>query len=125
MDLFYQRVLTHITTRDEGEAKRVAAAEGIFSQSANLLSVDQRGAWEKIVEQKVEVSDWTDLRGRKRSAMQGKTYEHFFTCTVFHLLTVFDEDAAEHQQLYISNTLKKPQRVTVRAFFTRVEQLNS
>ncbi len=57
--------------------------------------------------------------------MQGKTYKHFLTCTVFHLLTIFDEDAAEHQQLYISNTLKKPQRVTVSAFFTRVEQLNS
>jgi len=115
----------HLTTRDEGEAERVTAAEGIFSQYANLLSVEQRGAWEKIVEQKVEVSDWTDLRGRKRSAMQGKTYKHFLTCTVFHLLTIFDEDAAERQQLYISNTLKKPQRVTVRAFFVRVEQLNS
>ncbi len=81
----------HITTRDEGEAKRVAAAEGIFSQYANLLSLEQRGAWEKIVEQKVEVSDWMDLRGCKRSARQMKTYKHFLTCTVFHLLTVFDE----------------------------------
>ncbi len=31
----------------------------------------------------------------------------------------------EQQKFYISNVLKKPQRVTVRAFFTRVEQLNS
>jgi hypothetical protein len=46
-------------------------------------------------------------------------------CTKHHLLTVFQEDAAEKQKFYISNLLKKPQRVTVRAFFTRVEQLNS
>lgn len=115
----------HLTTRDEGEKERVAAAEGIFSQYANLLSVEQRGAWEKIIEQKVDAYDWTDLRGRKRHPKQPKTYKHFLTCTIFHVLTVFDEDAAERQQLYISNTLKKPQRVTVRAFFTRVEQLNS
>ncbi len=34
----------HITTRDEGEAECDAAAEGIFSQYTNLLSVEQRGA---------------------------------------------------------------------------------
>ena len=44
---------------------------------------------------------------------------------MFHLQTVFDEDAAERKQIYISSHVKKPQRVTVRAFFTRVEQLNS
>ena len=52
-------------------------------------------------------------------------YLHFLQCTVYHLQTVFDKDAAEHQQIYISSHLKKPQGVTVRAFFTRVEQLNS
>jgi hypothetical protein len=50
-------------------------------------------------------------------------YLHFLQCTVYHLQTVFDKDAAEHQQIYISSHLKKPQGVTVRAFFTRVEQL--
>ncbi len=84
-----------------------------------------QGAWEKIVEQKVGVSDWTDLRGRKHQKKRGKTYKHFLECTMFHLQTVFDEDDVERQQIYISNHLKKPQRVMVRAFFTRVEQLNS
>ncbi len=42
----------------------------------------------------------------------------------FHLLTVFRMDAAECQKVYISNTLKKLQRVPVRYFFLRVEQLN-
>jgi hypothetical protein len=37
---------------------------------------------------------------------------------------MFPNDAAEQQHFYISNVLKKPQRVTVRHFFQRVEQLN-
>ncbi len=44
---------------------------------------------------------------------------------MFHLQTVFDEDAVEHQQICISSHLKKPQRVMVCAFFTHVEQLNN
>ena len=115
----------HLEEQTEAEATRAVLADSIFTQYANLLSVEQRGAWEKIVEQKVDVTGWTDLRGRKHKKKRGKTYKHFLECTVFHLQTVFDEDAAERQQIYISSHLKKPQRVTVRAFFTRVEQLNN
>ncbi len=114
-----------LKAQTEAEAERVITADSIFTQYANLLSVEQRGAWEKIVEQKVDVSGWTDLRGRKHNKKRGKTYKHFLECTVFHLQTVFDEDAAERQQIYISLHLKKPQRVTVCAFFTCVEQLNN
>ena len=37
---------------------------------------------------------------------------------------MFAEDAAERERYYISNVLKKPQRVPVRYFFQRLEQLN-
>ncbi len=47
-------------------------------------------------------------------------------CTKHHLLTVFNFDTVEQQKFYISNhLLKNPQRVSVCAFFTRVEQLNA
>jgi hypothetical protein len=51
--------------------------------------------------------------------------ESFQDCITFHLLDMFPGDAAEQQRFYISNVLKKPQRVPVRYFFQRVEQLNS
>ncbi|MFM8588488.1 MAG: hypothetical protein ACKOBX_09120, partial [Bacteroidota bacterium] len=111
-------------TRDR-EADRIRAAEGFFSLYANLLSVEQRIAWEKIVDQQIETAPWTDLKGRKRTTPRAKTKKSFMQCTTHHLLTIFNMDAAEQQLYYISNVLKKPQRVTVRAFFTRVEQLNS
>ena len=91
----------------------------------NLLSVEAHIHWDNIVDHQIGVSPSTDLKGRKQRSVCTKTYKSFLDCTKHHLLTVFQEDAAEQQKFYISNVLKKPQRVTVRAFFTRVEQLNS
>jgi hypothetical protein len=44
---------------------------------------------------------------------------------MFHLLTVFPINAAEQEKYYISNVLKKPQRINVCQFVRRVEQLNA
>ncbi len=44
---------------------------------------------------------------------------------MFHLLTAFPINAAEQEEYYISNILKKPQRVNVRQFVHGVKQLNT
>jgi hypothetical protein len=44
---------------------------------------------------------------------------------MFHLLTEFPINAADQEKYYISNELKKPQRVNIRQFVRRVEQLNA
>jgi hypothetical protein len=49
----------------------------------------------------------------------------FNNCVMFHLLTVFPINAAEQEKYYISNVLKKPQRINVRQFVHCVEQLNA
>jgi hypothetical protein len=51
--------------------------------------------------------------------------EFFQDCITFHLLNMFPGNTAKQQRFYISNVLKKPQRVPIRYFFQRVEQLNS
>jgi hypothetical protein len=66
-----------------------------------------------------------DLKGRERKQACTKTHKSFLDCMKHHLLTVFNFDAVEQQKFYISNLLKKLQRVTVQAFFTHVEQLDS
>ncbi len=43
---------------------------------------------------------------------------------IFHLQSVFHPNAAEAVKFYITNTLKKPNRVPIWQFFVRVEQLN-
>ena len=45
-------------------------------------------------------------------------------CVMFHLLTVFQNVAAETQRYYISNGLKKPNCVPNRQFVQHVQQLN-
>ncbi len=51
--------------------------------------------------------------------------QSFHNCVMFHLLTAFLINAAEQEKYYITNVLKKPQRVNVCQFVRRVEQLNA
>ena len=67
---------------------------------------------------------WEDLRGEVHDKKAGKTWTSFLDCVTFHLQSVFRPDAAEAVKFYITNTLKKPNRVPIRQFFVRVEQLN-
>jgi hypothetical protein len=51
--------------------------------------------------------------------------ELFNDCIMLHLLTPFPINAAEQEKYYVTNLLKKPQRINVRQFVCRVEQLNA
>ena len=45
-------------------------------------------------------------------------------CVTFHLLLVFRSDVAETQRFFISDGLKKSNRVPISQFVQRVQQLN-
>ncbi len=60
-----------------------------------------------------------------RKGPRGLTQESFNDCVMFHLLTVFPNNAAEQEKYYFSNVLKKLQRVGVCQFIQLVEQLNA
>ena len=51
--------------------------------------------------------------------------ESFNDCVMFDLLTAFSINTAEQEKYYITNVLKKPQRINVCQFVRRVEQLNA
>ena len=104
---------------------RDKAAQGMFELYANLLSVDARYAWNKIVHDQTEADPYQDLQGLNRKGPRGMSRKSFEDCVMFHLLTVFPNNAAEQERYYITNVLKKPQRVSIRQFVQRVEQLNS
>ena len=111
----------------EAQEAKATAAEGFFLLYANLLSEEARLRWDKIVSCQVGTAPWTDLQGNEHKKEREKSMESFQDCITFHLLDMFPGDAAEQQRFYISNVLKKPQRVPVWYFFhfQRVEQLNS
>ena len=97
----------------------------IFQLYGNLLTDEACQPWEKIVKVQTDTIPREDLRGEVHEEKAGKTWTSFLECVTFHLQSVFRPDAAEAVKFYITNTLKKPNRVPIRQFFVRVEQLNS
>jgi hypothetical protein len=110
---------------EEATTKCDKAAEDMCQLYANLLSVNTRYAWNKIVQEQTNADPYTDLQGLTRKGPRGMLLKSFKDCVMFHLLTVFPNNAAEQERYYITNVLKKLQRVSICQFVQRVEQLNS
>jgi hypothetical protein len=101
------------------------AAADMFQLYANLLSVNARYAWNKIVQEQTEADPYQDLHGLTRKGPRGMPRTSFEDCVMFQLLTVFPNNAAEQERYYITNLLKKPQRISICQFVQRVEKINS
>jgi hypothetical protein len=99
----------------------------MFQLYANLLSLNARYAWNKIVQEQTNANPYTDLQGLTRKGPRGMSLQSFEDCVMFHLLTMFPNSAAEPEQerYYITNMLEKPQRISICQFVQHVEQLNS
>jgi hypothetical protein len=87
--------------------------------------LDAKYAWNKIVWEWTEADPYKDLRGVSRKGPRGLLHESFDECVMFHLLTVFPNNAVEQEKYYLPNVLKKPQRVGICQFVQPVEQLNA
>jgi hypothetical protein len=97
----------------------------MFAFYSNLLSPKSKYMWNKIVIEQTEGNPYVNLQGVSLEGPRGMSCELFNDCMMFHLLTAFSINAAEQEKYYISNVLKKPQRVNVHKFVRRVEQLNA
>ncbi len=97
----------------------------MFQVYANLLSADVKYVWNKIVKEQTETDPYKDLQGVSRKGPRGLSCKSFDDCMMFHLLTMFPNNAAEQEKYYLSNFLKKSQRVGMHQFVQRVEQLNT
>ncbi len=101
------------------------AASKMFLFYLNLLSPKSKYSWNKIVSKQTESNLYINLQGDTPEGPRGRSRKSFYECVMFHLLTAFPINAAEQEKYYISNVLKKPQRVSVRQFVWQVEQLNA
>jgi hypothetical protein len=111
--------------KETAKNKKEAAATKMFQFYANLLSLDAKYAWNKIVLEQLEAYPFKDLQAVSRKGPRGLLRESFDECVMFHLFTVFPNNAAEQEKYYLSNVLKKPQRVGIRQFVQPVEQPNA
>jgi hypothetical protein len=71
----------------------------------------------------MESNQYVSLQGDTLEGPRGMLRKSFNDCVMFHRLITFPINAAEQEKYYISNVLKKPQRVNIRQFVRRVEQL--
>jgi hypothetical protein len=101
------------------------AANKMFTFYSNLLSAESKYAWNKIVGEQTESDPYLNLQGDSLEGPRGMSCKSFNDCMMFHLLTMFPINAAEQEKYYITNVLKKPQRINVRQFVRRLEQLNA
>ncbi len=77
---------------------RKAAANKMFQFYMNLLSLDDKYAWNKIVKEHTEADPFKDLQGMSRKGPRGLLRESIDDCVMFHLLTVFPNNAAEQEK---------------------------
>jgi hypothetical protein len=110
---------------ETAKAKAESAAQDMFHFYANLLSVDAKYPWNKIVQEQTQFDPYTELQGISRKGPRGLLRKAFDDCIMFHLLTVFPNNVAEQERYCLTNMLKKPQCVNVLQFVQHVEQLNS
>jgi hypothetical protein len=101
------------------------AAGQMFSFYSSLLFPKSKYSWNKSVSEQTESNPYVNLQGDTLEGPRGMPRKSFQECGMFHLLTAFPINAAEQEKYYISNVLKKPQRVNVRQFVRQVEQLNA
>ncbi len=67
---------------------------------------------------------WIGVNGKSNKGICVKYWISFMDCIKLHKLTLFPADAAEKQCYYMQQTIKKPQRVTVCQFVSRMGVLN-
>ncbi len=104
---------------------KVVAASKMFLFYWNLLSPESKYAWNKIISKQTESDPYVNLQGDTMPGPRGMLHQSFHNCVMIHLLTAFPINAAEQEKYYITNVLKKPQRVNVHQFVRQVEQLNA
>ncbi len=114
-----------ILVKETDKNQKDAAATKMFQFYVNLLSLDVKYVWNKIVREQTKADPYKDLKDMSMKGPRGLLRESFNDCVMFHLLTVFPNNAAEQEKYYLSNVLKKPQRVGIPQFVQRVEQLNA
>jgi hypothetical protein len=91
-----------------------AAASNMFRFYSNLLSPESKYSWNKIAGKQMENDPYVNLQGDSLEGPWGMSCESFNDCVIFHLLTAFPINEAEQEKYYISNVLKKPQRINIR-----------
>jgi hypothetical protein len=73
----------------------------------------------------MECNPFVNLQGISLEGPRGMSHELFNDCVMFDLLTALPINTSEQEKYYVTNVLKKPQRINVCQFVRCIEQLNA
>jgi hypothetical protein len=82
------------------------AASKMFLFYSNLLSLESKYAWNKIISEQMESDPYVNLQADTLEGPRGMLCASFNNCMMFHLLTAFPINAAEQEKYYMSNVLR-------------------
>jgi hypothetical protein len=83
---------------EDTKGAMTAEASQMFAFYSNLLSPQSKYLWNKIVSEQMESNPFVNLHGVSLEGPRGMSGELFNNCIMFHLLTTFPINAAEHKK---------------------------
>jgi hypothetical protein len=105
----YQALYNKATfAKETAKNKRKATATKMFQFYANLLSLNSKYTWNKIVREQMKADPFRDFQGVSRKGPRGLLCESFDECVMFHLLTVFPNNAAEQKNTTFPTCSRSP-----------------
>ncbi len=108
----YQALYDKATfAKETAKNKKEAAAPKIFQLYVNLLSLDAKYLWNKVVREQTEADPFKDLQGMSGKGPRRLTRESFDECVMFHHLTVFPNNAAEQEKYTFPMCSRSPRRL--------------
>ncbi len=88
---------------ENARAKAESAVKDMFQFYANLLSVDAKYGWNKIIQKQTQSNPYMDLQGVSKKGPRGHLRKSFDDCVMVHLLTMFPNNAAEQESYYLTS----------------------
>jgi hypothetical protein len=116
-----EQTLSMLQEAQKAHDKAVAES---YEQLRNLLSGDAQSQWDRACHKMHKCDLWAAVNGQVTKGRHPRTWMSFLDCLKLHKLTVFSAYAAEKQQFYIQQPVRKPQRATVRQHISQMGVLN-
>ena len=104
----------------DAKAEFLKAMQKPFDLIRQLLIGEARTQWDKVVSEMFDRSTWEGLNGKTYQGPRMRTWKSLKDCIELHKLTVLPTNAAEKQRFYVQQVLRKPQRVTIRLYMSRM-----
>jgi len=108
----------------EAKVEFLKAVQKPFDLVRQLLIGVARTQWDKIVIEMCDHNTWVGVNGTTHDGPRLRTWKSLTDCIDLHKLTVLPADDAEKQRFYVQQVVRKPQRITIWQYMSRMGVLN-